>query len=668
MTKKNKYEEKFRIFRLNKKLTPYKSAIRIALIYLIYGALWIILSDQALALLVKDPQLYIKLSTVKGWLYVALTTGFIYVLVVSTLDLYVEAKQKVESINEDLQQQLEKTTQSEQRFQLAVKGSFDSIWEYDPTLDSIVMSDALLLNLGYTGDERHIANLETWYELIHPADLELFRQRIENFIAIPYENFEFTYRVLRKNGNVAWIRTHGSARIDENGKIIRVAGSHSDVTIAHEFQDELTRLAYYNTLTGLLNWHGFSNKVDQRIKSQPEQSFSILYLDIDDFKNINDVHGYSVGDQLLRDISAELTALNQTPDFIANLGGDGFGFLLETIQYSELLYRINHIYETFRKIRNVEGQSITVYASIGIAQYPKDASTFKDLMKCADEAMYEAKNKGKNTFVFFSEEIHIDRINQIALIQNLRNAVEKNELYMMYQPVYRLRDHRLSSIESLVRWNPEGKGNIPPDIFIPLAESTGLIGKIELWVFENVFKQVIEWRSTSRKNTPIAINLSSYGIVDDLFILRVVELLKFYGIKEGEVEVEITETGLIEGYEAAIRNLLVLRLNGIKILLDDFGKGYSSFTHLVELPIDVLKIDIGFINRIHSSKEIDSIIMTIVNLAHSIHLEVVAEGIEHEYQFEFLRSIDTDFGQGYLLHRPTMPEIIQSLFDNLTDQ
>jgi diguanylate cyclase (GGDEF)-like protein/PAS domain S-box-containing protein len=662
MTKQSRLEDRINVFRLNRKLTPYRSAVRITLIYLIFGALWIIISDRLLAFLVRDPQLYIELSTVKGWIYVAITSAFIYVLVVSTLDLYVEAKRKVESVNEDLKNQLIKTSQSEQRFELAVKGSFDSIWEHDIASDSLTMSDPLLRNLGYTAQDLVISKIDDWLAIVHPGDVDMVRQRIDHFLANPHEDFEFSYRVIKKDKSFAWIRTHGTALIGENGEISKIAGSHSDITLAHEYQEKLTHLAYFDTLTGLMNWHGFSNLIEQRINTLPDKPFSLLYLDIDDFKNINDVHGYQVGDRLLKEISSELTKLIREPDVIANLGGDGFGFLMETVQNSELLSKINTIYETFRIIHNLEGLLLNVYASIGIAQYPKDSQNFAGLMQSADEAMYQAKSEGKNTFVFFNDEFHSQRIKSIAMSLDLRKAVEKDELYLMYQPVYRLNDLEFSSIETLIRWNRRGQENIPPDVFIPLAETSGLITEIELWVFKHAFMQIVAWRSDHKKRIPVAINLSSYGITNDGFVQHIVALLKEYGIRDGEVEIEITETGLIEGYDIAVKNLMILRANGVRILLDDFGKGYSSLTHLVKLPIDILKIDIGFTSRIHTSMEIDSVITTIVNLAHSINLEVIAEGIEQAYQIEFLKSINADFGQGYHLHRPTMPDVIKNLF------
>ncbi|TFG83461.1 MAG: diguanylate cyclase, partial [Erysipelotrichales bacterium] len=429
MTKRGKWVDRLRLYRLTRKMTPYRSAIRISLIYLVFGALWIILSDRLLAFFVKDPNLYLEFSTIKGWFYVLFTAGLLYLLVVSTLSLYAEAKRNVESINTDLKRQLEKTIETEHRFELAVKGSFDSIWEYDIATEKVVMSDPLLRNLGYDSQELAINDLEEWLTLVHHEDLDIFRQRIDDFIADPHGNFEFSYRVFRKDQSIAWIRTPGSARIDENGKILKIAGSHSDITLAHDYQEKLTHLAYFDSLTGMMNWHGFSNRIEQRIQTRPDDPFTLLYLDIDDFKNINDVYGYLIGDQLLKEISAELVKFIDDTDFIANLGGDGFGFLLDTVQNTELLEKMDQIYLSFKKIHNLDGLFLNVYASIGIAQYPKDSRNFTKLMQCADEAMYEAKNRGKNTFVFFNEDLHAHRIKAIAMTLSLRKAVENNELY-----------------------------------------------------------------------------------------------------------------------------------------------------------------------------------------------------------------------------------------------
>jgi diguanylate cyclase (GGDEF)-like protein len=621
-------------------------------------------TDRLLEWLVGgNHDLYVGLQMVKGWVYVALTSTFIFALVQRTLGLYEDAKVKLQSSKDALQDQFEKTLTSEQRFDLAVKGSSDSIWEYDGISARYYMSNTLLINMGYLDQEIKLDVLEDWVAFILEEDRLGFLTYVSEFTDVPTESFQVSYRVRRKDGSIAWIRTKGSAQISDSGKIMKVAGSHTDITLFINHQEELTKIAYYDRLGNLLNWHGFKREVEKRIDNDPGHPFTLLYLDIDDFKNINDFYGYGIGDALLVEISLGIKRMLSKQSVIANLGGDGFGFLLEGDQHSEILRFIDSIYRSLSKIKAIEGRVIEVSACIGIAQYPKDDINFEELMQCADEAMFEAKLKGKNTYVFFSDEMHEAHLKKIELTNTLRKAVDKKELFMMYQPVYDLTDKHVVSMEALLRWRPYGKDLISPDIFIPLAETSGLINKIELWVFEDVFKQIVEWRKIRSRNIPIAINLSTKGITDDHFIHSIIGLMDKYDIKAGEIEIEITETSLIEQAETALANLYLLSGHGIKILLDDFGKGYSSLTYLVSLPIDVIKIDRGFTQRIHSSKEVDAVISTIIELAHLIEIEVIAEGIEFENQMNFLKSLGTDYGQGYLLHYPALPSELEEILN-----
>jgi len=639
-----------------KVLTPKRSAARIALSYLIFGVLWILTTDSFLEFLFGTSQTYNLLQTFKGWVYVALTATFIYALVISTLELYQQAKDKVQESKDELEKQFQKTLESEKRFELAVKGSFDSIWEYDGTNERYFMSNSIIKGLGYDPQQIVLNNMDDFVAYIAPMDKQRFLQQVQSFIDVPTELFELTYRLVRKDGSLAWIRTRGSAQISPSGKIMKVAGSHTDISVLLDHQEELTKIAYFDHLTGLPNWKGFSKIVTQRILEKPQSSFTLLYFDLDDFQNINDFHGYPFGDKLLIETASVFKRSLQENEQFASLGGDSFGFLIEGTDKPVLMKRIEDLYGSLKTIISIEGRMIDLSACFGIAQYPQHGKDFDELLHCADEAMHAAKNKGKNTYVFFTEALHQEQLNKIALTNQLRKAVEKNELTMMYQPIYRLSDQEIVSMEALIRWYPFGGAPISPDLFIPLAETSGLIANIEYWVFEAVFKQVIAFRPIRTRNIPIAINLSSKGITDEEFIKNVLSMMERYGILPGEIEIEITETSLIEHTEMALSNLHLLHQQGIKILLDDFGKGYSSLTYLVSLPIDTIKIDKGFTQKIHSSTEIDAIIKAIVDLAHSINLKVVAEGIEVDNQKEYLKSLGADYGQGYLLHYPSYPQ------------
>lgn len=638
-----------------KVLSPKRSASRIALNYLMFGVLWILTTDSLLEFFFGTSQTYNTLQTYKGWFYVAITALFVYGLVVMTLELYQQARLKVQESKDELEKQYDKTLESERRFDLAVKGSFDSIWEYDGKRERYFMSDSLLKGLGYDDSEIKLDTLEDYASYIDPLDRKRFMDQVAAFSDVPSDLFESTYRVLRKDGTSAWIRTRGSAQVSPSGKILKVAGSHTDISLLINHQEDLTKIAFFDHLTGLPNWKGFGQRVTHLIEIQPGTPFTLLYLDLDDFQNINDFHGYQIGDKLLVMIARLFEGITREDEVLSSLGGDSFGFLIKSIDKTTILNKIAEIYATLKTVKSVEGRLIEIDACIGIAQYPKHDTDFDELMHCADEAMREAKHKGKNTHVFFTDELHAQHLDQITMTNQLRRAVEKDELSMMYQPVYSLHNGQMASMEALIRWHPYGKAAVSPDLFIPLAETAGLISDLEWWVFETVFKQVIAWRPMRSRNIPIAINLSSKGISDEEFIQNLIGLMERVGIMPGEIEIEITETSLIEQPESAMKNLHLLRQQGIKILLDDFGKGYSSLTYLVSLPIDTIKIDKGFTQKIHSSQDIDAIIKGIIDLAHSIHLKVIAEGIEAENQKEFLKALGTDYGQGYLLHYPSSP-------------
>lgn len=647
-------------------LTPRRSALRIAFIYLIYGIVWILSTDKLLEFFFGSSSTYMLLQTFKGWIFVALTALFVYWLVVSTLQLYHEAKNKVQDAKDALEKQYTKTLESEQRFELAVKGSFDSIWEYDGYQERYFMSPAILGALGYQEGDITMSSFEDWLALIDTEDRQRFIDQVNAFSDEPTDIFESSYRVLRKDGSLAWIRTRGSSQVSPQGKILKVAGSHTDITYLIEHQEALTQIAYFDQLTGLLNWKGFDQSVTARIQNALDKPFTLINLDVDDFKNINDFHGYAIGDKLLIELAQLLKEQLRAGELLSNLGGDGFGFLLESVDKTVILNRVAQLYTALKRIKFIDDRQMDVEVCLGITQYPIDNTDFDGLMHNADEAVNEAKRKGKNTFIFYSTALHQSHLGNIAFTNRLRKAVVNDELSMVYQPIYRLSDDHMVSMEALVRWHQDGKTPISPDVFIPMAETTGLITNIELWVFEAVFKQTLAWRKTKNRHCPIAVNLSSKGIINDEFIKSIIVLMDDYGILPGEIEIEITETSLIEQPENALNNLLKLRQQGITILLDDFGKGYSSLTYLVSLPIDLIKLDKEFTQKIHTSNRIDAVISTIIELAHALDLKVIAEGIEYDNQKTYLTQLGADFGQGYLMKKPVGPLEIEALFS--TDQ
>lgn len=662
--KKEHLTQASKLFSWRNNPKPHLSAIRIAFLYLLFGATWILTTDQLLELMFGNSDSNLFLQMIKGWVFVALTAIFIYALVIDTLDLYVKAQEKLKEANEGLKVQLERTEASEQRYQLAVLGSSDSIWEFDAKTQKFFMDGRILRSLGYSEEESKIQDMSQWLKLVVKEDMVHLRQVLDDFTKSDGEVLEATYRIYRKDGEIAWIKSHGYSLKNARGHISKVAGSHTDITMNKVYEDRLTRLAYYDTQSGLLNWQGFGNLVDSQIQTEPDRPFALLYMDIDDFKDINDVHGYTIGNSLLKYLADDLLEMVTPPDVVAKLGGDGFGVMTFTNDHDELKALAQRLLACFQTERMIDDQILSVSASLGIAIYPSADRSFKNLMQSADEAMYEAKRNGKNKHYFYTAETHQHRVDMISLTKDLRKAVENHELTLVFQPIYRFSDQTVCALECLVRWRHKDRGDIPPSVFIPIAENAGWIDLVETAVFTQAFKQIQAWKTKGLSLIPIAINLSAHGVADDSFINTIQSLKETFDIKQGEFEIEVTESSLIRNYDAAIRNLRRLRETGVKILLDDFGQGYSSLTYLVNLPIDILKIDREFIRGIGTSESNDAIVRTIVGLAHDMHLMVVAEGIETQEQALFLNEAGTDYAQGFLYHRPASSEIIAALIEN----
>jgi len=659
-------EPKKGIFLTSSAMSPIKSAIRLSFFYIVFGSLWIILSDEVLELLITDYRVYQKIQTYKGWLYVIFTGILLYFLILRTLKLYENARSQTIKINEELNQQLKITSETQQRYQLAVDGSRDSIWDYEIRENKFFSSTKLLETMGYGVDELKVSTLEDWLGLIHPDDYEAFYTSISAYLNAGSGNFEYVFRVITKDNSDCWILTRCQGYWDENGDAVRLAGSHTNITPKKKMEEELFRLAYFDSLTKLPNWIKFKEIISSAItQCKDDEVLSLIFIDIDDFKNINDLLGYTIGDRLIIRLAAELDQFLPKPHQLAKIGGDSFGILLNR-KKSDNNFDVQAIITNMVKLiqteRSIEEQKVVIFASVGVAQFPKDAVDASNLMLCANASISLAKELGKNNVQFYTHGQHDLHIHQIELISDLHHAIERNELFLLYQPVLRLTDMSLHGFECLLRWKHTQKGFISPDEFITLAENTGIITNIEEWVFENAMKQLVKWRPINTGLAPIAINLSSRGLVNEDFIDHIESLMKKYDIQKDEIEIEITETSFITSFEVAANHVKRLQKLGIKILLDDFGKGYSSLAYLRQLPIDILKIDRLFTNHVIDVERNDYLAVAMIDMAHMINTEVIVEGIENQIQLDYMKKHNAEFGQGYFLYMPSRPEELEHLF------
>lgn len=438
----------------------------------------------------------------------------------------------------------------------------------------------------------------------------------------------------------------------------------SSVEDLEESRMQYKKLAYYDNLTGLPNRNMFEQRgefflSDAKIKGS---SMAVIYMDIDNFKYINDIFGHLTGDLFLKEISFSLNESIQSSDFIAKASGDEFIIIFNDVKdKADIEQRIKKVTDNVRKPWHYNEQEFFISVSIGIGIYPDNADDLNTLLKNADTAMFVVKAKGKDSYCFYDEDIKKITSERIATINEMRACIRKNELMLLYQPIYDILDNKVVGTEALVRWNNAKRGCISPMEFIPLAEETGFISDISIWVAQTAFRQNMVWNDIIDEDFKVSINISAVDLKSSDFIEMLKICIDQYGIKGSNIQLEITETAIMTDIERNIQNLTELKNLGVIIALDDFGAGYSSLTYLKKLPIDILKMDRMFIQNITNNDDDNEIVKTVIKLAHILNIKVVAEGIETKQQLELLISHGCDMGQGYYFSRPVSFADIKSL-------
>lgn len=428
--------------------------------------------------------------------------------------------------------------------------------------------------------------------------------------------------------------------------------------------EELHRLIYRDELTGLANRKCFLEKVQSLIDmNRTEDEFAIVFVDLDGFKKINDTMGHPIGDIYLCEVGMRLTALLGEEDVLGRFGGDEFAILLQHVHEKEDLSRyINQFREALNQPYEIDTYRIFSSASFGVSIYPKDARLITELLKTADAAMYKAKEKGKNAIQFFKKEMKEEVLLKIELENELADATDRNEFFLVYQPQVDLVRKRVRGFEALLRWESPNRGIVPPNDFIPVLESTGLIIPVGDWVLEEVCKKISDMMLKGIMDFCISVNISSLQIQEDTFVDGVKRLMEHYDIPKNTLELEITESVFALNTDGVIAKMNALKAMGIIIALDDFGTGYSSLSYLRLMPIDVLKIDKSFIWDLEKGNKEQKIVGSIIDLVHDMDILVIAEGVESEFQYEYLEEKKCDYIQGYLVSHPIkstqMEEII----------
>jgi diguanylate cyclase (GGDEF)-like protein/PAS domain S-box-containing protein len=480
----------------------------------------------------------------------------------------------------------------------------------------------------------------------------------ENKISEVFEtgvDADFELNWFDKDGKEISSHVRLTAERDSSGEVISVLAVGRDITELNEHRTRIYHMAFYDSLTSLPNRALFHDRLRQMLTdvSWHEQLAGIMLLDLDRFKAVNDTLGHPAGDALLREAAGRLTNCVRAYDTVARLGGDEFAILFPEIRSAEDLGRIaNKILEEFNKPFMLEGKEVFISTSVGIAVYPDDSSVADELIKQADSAMYFAKRSGRNNFRFYSTELTASASERLSLESELRRAIQRNELELYYQPKVRLTDGALIGSEALLRWNNPLRGMVSPDQFISIAEDSGLIVEIGEWVLRDACRVACEWNGPGKPLHKVAINLSARQFQSGDLVRTVTSILDETGCYPEWIELEITESLLLDEFGEVEEILKAFQSIGISIAIDDFGTGYSALSYLTRFPINTLKIDRSFISTITSDNFRAELVRAIISIAHTLNQHVVAEGVETREQAIMLRGLGCQAAQGYLYSKP----------------
>jgi len=427
---------------------------------------------------------------------------------------------------------------------------------------------------------------------------------------------------------------------------------------------KLNYLARYDSLTGIPNRQYLRDQLERATAraDRARQKLGLLLLDLDRFKMVNDTLGHEQGDELLRAVVQRLRGSVREGDLLARLGGDEFAVLLENIEGPlELETVAGGIVGRFQEPFYLGGRHVSVTASVGITLYPVDNADPVALLNNADIAMYQAKEQGRNTFKFFTPSMHEQILSYHKLHTDLKAALAEQQFELVYQPQFGLADHRAHAVEALLRWNHPTRGRVRPDEFITVAEESGCIIPVGLWVIAQVCEQLKRWDGMGVPVPRVAINVAALHFHQSGFARQVRAVLEQHGINPDLIELELTERSLMEDTETTRDCLYALKDIGLRLAIDDFGTGYSCLSYLRRFPLDVLKIDRSFVSDLDTSEDAQAICGAILSIAHRLSLDAVAEGIESEQQLAFLTKQGCQFGQGYYFSRPIEPQAIAAL-------
>lgn len=528
-----------------------------------------------------------------------------------------------------------------------------------PDMPIIYVNKAFERITGYS--ERQILGQNL--SLLHGSKVEHVNQKRINLAIKELREETVELESYRRSGEIFWAEVGVAPVRDSFDNVKHYVCIVNDITQRREMEEQLIQQATHDYLTELPNRVLLTDRVDQAILQAKKKGnmLAFLFLDLDHFKMTNDTLGHSIGDRLLQAVSNRLLIATNDFDTVCRLGGDEFVVLLQDIaSETQAQQKAEEILHSIAQPFQVDQYNLKITGSIGISYYPKDGDDYESLMKSADLSMYHAKDSGRNTYRSYDKEMNMRIVNRMQLDNALRDSLKRNEFHLVYQPFIQLDTNKIIGVEALLRWHSHILGNVPPYEFIGMAEENGMIIDIGLWVLREACNQLVRWHKQGYNQLSVAVNISGRQFRQTHLSEVIEKILIETGLPAKFLELELTESLLVDNVKHAVETMYELKDMGVKLVIDDFGTGYSSLSYLKQFPVDKLKIDRSFISESINRENDAAITKAIINLGHSLNLEVLAEGVETELQRDFIINNGCDYAQGYYFSVPQKAEELQN--------
>ena len=622
-----------------KALEHRQFAFRIVLLYVLVGILWVLLSDETFTYLFSNTDYFSSYVHYKRIVTIVITAILLYFLVRKTL----QQTNTQHSLNAGID-----------NWKFVLEGPGDGVWDWDLRSNELIRSARWKEMFGYNDIDLGTSP-DDINRLIHPEDLNHALKDVNDFIAGKMAVLTSEFRLLCFDGSWRWVLSRGMLFSDKAGnKPIRMIGTHTDISARKLSEEKYFHLSHYDQITGLPNRVLFLDRLELDINRSKRagKSITLMYLDLDKFKEVNDTLGHKMGNLLLKEVGERLTNCIRVSDTVARMGGDEFTIVLNYLDAQFTAERTAEaILVKLAEPFQLGNQTVFITCSIGITTYPDDGKDIEVLLSNADQAMYAAKLLGRNRYNYFTASLQEAATSRMHLVNDLRVAMQRNEFRLFYQPIVELHTGEIHKAEALIRWQHPLRGMVSPVDFIPIAESTGLIVEIGDWVFEEAAKQAKIWREL-HPAFQISINKSPVQFKRGVNHTKWLDFLSALDLPGNSMVIEITEGLLLDANQPIVDIFNEYRSAGMQIAIDDFGTGYSSLSYLHKFDMDYLKIDRSFTNKITDSASDWALCEVIILMAHKLGMKVIAEGVETQEQMDLLASVGCDYGQGYLFSKP----------------